>query len=452
MPVRHSFSDGGSLSNHTNNKKGASVKRYIVVIAGLLSSLSIHTESEPEKKFAPLFSSFPIKVSGYIKHESFWDTRQVVGFGDDQALLFPEKRLLDPNCVDINAKGQYDMVAIQTRMRFEIEGPQVKNAKTHGVIEYDFFGKSDILNIVRMRHAHFFLTWENVEILAGQAYHPLYVIGADPRTLSFNTGFPMDTFSRNPQFRITCEVDPHVNLIFCASTQLDFTSDGPIGLSTTYLRNAVLPMLDFQIQTRWDDNLFGVGFDYKQIQPRLETNTGFKAYEFLSSFIAIAYSVLTWETFNTRTKFIFVQNGTDHTMIPGYAVHCIDPITDRRSYVNFRGLAVWNDSEITRYKSIIPGWFIGFTKNIGTGKTIFPDVVDSEGIVTERRIFGRGSDINYVFRVSPRIQWIVNNFMFGVELEYTRAGYGTIDLCDGKVVDLHPVANTRLLVTLYYYL
>ncbi len=429
---------------------------YSIVIASALCPCFIGATTPPaqptQKKLNLVQAPFPITVSGYIKHESFWDTRQVVGSGDDQDLLYPEKKNLDPNCADINAKGQYDMVAIQTRMRFEIQGPQIKNAQSHGVIEYDFFGKADILNIMRMRHAHLFLTWENVELLAGQAYHPLYVIGADPRTLSFNTGIPMDTFARNPQFRITWAATPHVDFIVCASTELDFTSDGPIGFSSTYLRNAVVPMLDFQIQAHWDDTILGIGFDYKQIQPRLETTKGFKAYEHLSSFIAITYSVLKWDSFNTRTKLIFVQNGTDQSMITGYAVHCIDPVTDQRSYVNLSGVSVWNDSEITRWASIVPGWFIGFIKNIGAGTTIFPNVVDEEGVVTERRIYGRGTDIDYVFRASPRLKWMVNNFMFGVELEYTRAGYGTIDTCNGKVINIDPVANTRLLMTLYYYL
>ncbi len=425
---------------------------YSLVIIILAYPFTLYSQEEQGKKLFPLSASYPITLTGYIKHEAFWDSLQVVGFGDDQDLLYPERKILDQNCADINAKGQFDMVAIQTRMRFEMQGPEVKDAKTHGVIEYDFFGKADILNIVRMRHAHFFLTWQSVEILAGQAYHPLYVIGGDPRTLSFNTGIPMDTFARNPQFRVTWSPNPHVALIFCASTELDFPSDGPIGFSSTYLRNAVIPMLDFQIQTRWDENLFGIGFDFKQIQPRLVTNNCYKAYERLSSFIAIAYTVLKWETFNTRLKFIFVENGTDQSMITGYAVNCIDPITDHRSYVNIRGLSVWNDSEITRYKNIIPGWFIGFIKNIGTGTPIFSDVVDSECNIIERRIFGRGTDLDYVFRVSPRVQWIVNNFMFGVELEYTRAGYGTINLCNGRVDCVDPVANTRLLVTLFYYL
>ena len=77
--------------------------------------------------------------------------------------------------------------------------------------------------------------------------------------------------------------------------------------------------------------------------------------------------------------------------------------------------------------------------------------MDENGNITDRRIFGDGTDLSYVFRVSPRLTWQVKNFMFAVELEYTRAAYGTID-CDGDVINTVPVGNTRLLVSLFYYL
>jgi hypothetical protein len=430
-------------------KKGTYVKHSILfLIAGLSCSTLI---AAPSAILQPLSSLFPIKISGYIKNESYWDTRQVIGFREDQDLLYPAKKIPTPNCEDINARGKYDMVAIQTRLRGEIFGPEIKNAKTMGVIEVDFFGRDEISNIIRMRHAHFFLTWQRTQILAGQAYHPLYVIGCDPRTLSFNTGIPIETFSRNPQFRITWSPTPSVNLIFCASTELDNTTDGPIGFSSTYLRNSAMPMLDFQIQGRMGDHLVGTGVDYKRIRPRLETTTGFKAHETLNSAIFIAYAHLKWETLNMRTKFIWSQNGTNMDMTGGYAVHSIQPITDQRTYVNLNSVSVWNDSEFTRSKTVVPGWFIGLIKNVGTSKTILPDVVNNEGVVTERRVFGLGTDLNYVFRFSPRIQWNINNFMFGIEVEHTRAGYGTITN-HGTVTDVVPVANTRLLVTLFYYL
>ena len=337
------------------------MKRFLPFVLALcvFSPLSADVEV---KDVHPITCGIPVKFGGYIKSEFFWDTRQVVGAAEDQILLFPEKQVLDADCNDINAQGQFNSVAIQTRMRFEIDGPQIKHATSKGVIEYDFFGKKDIANLMRMRHAHLILSWKKVEMLAGQAYHPLYVVGIDPRTISFNTGVPMDTFSRDPQFRITYTPDPHVSLLFAASTQLDFLSDGPIGPSSTYLRDSVIPMLDFRLDTYFGEHRVGVGIDYMRIQPRLKTDTGLKTRERLNSAIAIAYSKLKWKSFNTRTKFIFFQNATDQGMIGGYAVKSVDPNNDKREYTNLNGVAIWNDSEITTSKSITPGWFIGFAK------------------------------------------------------------------------------------------
>ena len=431
------------------------MKRYYLIVMLTFLPISLFAIKKTDG-ISLVQAPFPITLSGYIKNDSYWDTRQVNGSQDDQILLYPERKKLDSNCQDINAKGQYDMVAIQTRMRFDIEGPKIKNATSHGVIEYDFFGKTTFLqteipNILRMRHAHFLLDWEKTQLLIGQAYHPLYITHGDPRTISFNTGIPMDTFSRNPQFRITWQPIPSLRLVWCASTQLDFKSDGPLGSSARYLRDAVVPMLDFRIETKFSDHYIGLGVDFKRLRPRLETATGVRANETINSAIAIAYTILNWKSFNTRTKFMFVQNGTDQSVIGGYAVHSIDSINDRRTYANLNTIAAWNDSEITKSESIIPGWFIGFAKNLGARETILPNVTDANGDIIEKRIFGFGTDIDYVFRFSPRLSWKVNNFLLGLEIEYTRAAYGTID-DTGNVINTDPVGNTRLLVSLFYYL
>ena len=137
-------------------------------------------------------------------------------------------------------------------------------------------------------------------------------------------------------------------------------------------------------------------------------------------------------------------------MIGGYAVSSIDQDCDQQTYTSLNVIAAWNDTQITKSKSIMPGWFIGFVKSLGARDTVLPNVVDAEGTVTERRIFGIGTDIDYVFRFSPRLEWKVSNFLLGVELEYTRAAFGTIDNT-GNVINTVPVANTRLLVGLFYY-
>lgn len=403
-----------------------------------------------EKYLADVEADFPIKISGYIKSESYWDTRQVVGFRADETLFYPEKIELDANCQDINAKGQFETVAFQTRMHVDMFGPKLKEAKTKGVIEFDFFGKAEISNIIRLRHAYLQLSWETINIIAGQFWHPFYPLQAYARTISFNSGSPIDTFSRNPQFRLTWAASSNVDLLFCASSELDFPSDGPIGFDTKYMRDAVVPMLDFVIKPHFGEHNFGLGIDYKRIVPRLKTDTGLKARESLNSVSAMAYAALNWPSISIWTKFIFVQNDTDQNMIGGYAIHCIDELNDRRDYTNLNNFAWWIDIDVTKSKSIIPGLFMGVIKSLGARETILPNVVDDNGTITEKRIYGIGTDIDTVFRFSPRLQWRVNNFLLGVELEYTRAAYGTIDDC-GNVIDTNPVGNTRLLGALFYY-
>ncbi len=429
------------------------MKRTLImaVISAMVICQLSHAEIKEEKKLYPLQAYLPIRVSGYIKWESYGDSRQVFGFRDDQVLYYPEKKDLDVNCQDINANGQFQMAALQSRLHIDADGPNISQATTLGVIEADFFGNAGIANIVRLRLAYLQLLWEKVSICAGQYWHPLYVPGVDVRTVSFNAGSPLETFSRNPQLRITYKPTTHTNFIFAASTEFDFPSRGPIGGSTTYMRDAMVPMLDAQIKTNWREHIFGAGLDYKRIVPRLQTNTGIKAHESLNSFSVIAYSAFNWERVSTYNKFMFVQNAVDQNMIGGYAVHCVDATNDHREYTNLNGIAWWNDTEFNYHDKFVPGWFIGIIKNIGAHETILQNVTDDDGNITDQRIFGLGTDIDYVFRVSPRLTWKAKNFKFGAEFEYTRAAYGTIN-SKGDVINTDPVGNFRVLLALFYYL
>ncbi len=441
------------------------MKRFFLLAIALSAPYLLHarqdidkilkqsTSSSPREvtNLFPINSLLPIRFGGYINYEAYWDTRQVVGTDEDEFLLFPEPELLDANCDDINAKGQFTSVAIQSRMRLEIDGPKIKHARSKGVIEYDFIGQQEITNILRMRHAYIELTWDKASLIAGQTWHPLYVPGVDPRTISFNTGSPIEVFARSPQIRLTYTPNVNLSLLFAASSELESLTDGPIGFSSSYLRNAVIPRLDFRLDTYLSEHRIGADIDFKRIQPRLKTDTGLKTREKLSSVIATIYGSFQWDSMNTRTKFIFYQNATDMTMLGGYAVDSVNPTPDDQTYRNLNGISFWNDTEITKSKTVIPGWFIGFAKNLGARGPICQNVVDADGKVTDKRIFGIGTDLNYLFRFSPRVLWKVKNFALGIELEYTRAGYGTID-CNGDVVCLDPVGNTRIMASLFYYL
>jgi len=402
---------------------------------------------------------FPITFSGYIKQEAFYDTRQVNGLGNDQFLFFPNKKLLDPVGRDINAKGQGNMVAIETRLRATIDGPKINGANSFGVIELDFFGfneagfrdidRFEILNLFRMRYAFAQLDWEKYTLIVGQAWHPMYIPTCFPETISFNTGDPMEPFSRNPQFRFTYH-NKRINIIAAALSQIRFFNDGPDGFSSKYIRNAVVPNLHGQIQIKIGNHLIGTGLDYKRLVPRIETNKGFKVRESINSIAAIWYACLDWPSFYFRTKITFAENSTNFAMLGGYAVHTIDSVTDERTYTNLRTFAIWLDTAVRKIKKIEPGIFIGFTKNLGASKTIEPNITDDTDNVTEKRVFGIGTDVGSVFRISPRLRWYIKKITAAAELEYTRTTYGTLNN-KGKVINTDSVGNVRFLFAVFYY-
>jgi len=387
------------LCYHTTNnfeqekrKKNTMYKKisWSIILFSLTSIINTRTNQQPTIKLKPqekyedpfirpLITDqtkkyFPITFSGYIKHEAFYDTRQVNGLGNDQIVFFPDKKLLDTAGQDTNAKGQGNMVAIETRLRATIHGPKINGAHSFGVIESDFFGfneagfqdidRFEILNLFRMRHAFAQLDWEKYTLIFGQTWHPIYVSDCFPETISNNVGAPTEPFSRNPQIRFTYH-NKRINIITAALSQIRFFNDGPDGFSSKYIRNAVVPNLHGQIQIKIGNHLIGTGLDYKRLVPRIRTNKGIKVRESINSIAAIWYACLEWPSFYFRTKIIFAENVTNFAMLSGYAVHTIDPVTDERTYTNLRTFAIWLDTAVRKSKKIEPGIFVGFTKNLG---------------------------------------------------------------------------------------
>ena len=88
-------------------------------------------------------------------------------------LLWPSAENLDINGDDINAKANFNMLAIQSRLSMALFGPDALGAKTSGLIEGDFFAQlNDNINLFRLRHAFVKLNWTHIEVLAGQYLEP----------------------------------------------------------------------------------------------------------------------------------------------------------------------------------------------------------------------------------------------------------------------------------------
>lgn len=406
-----------------------------------------------------------ISLKGYIKSDLWWDSRQVEGARQDHTMYYPRKKLLDSECNDINDKGQFHTVPIQTRLRAEFSGVDALDARVSAVIEGDFRGRDDAtVNLFWLRHAYGLLEWGRTNLLFGYTWHPLFVLESYADPLMFGSGLPFEAFSRAPQIRVRHSLDT-CDIIAAMGSQIDFTSTGVDGYSSIYARNAAIPWAHVQAQLPWDEHLVGVGIDFKVVRPRLHTcligDDGIPLYaenERIASVAGMAFAKLEFESCSVKAKVLIGQNMTDFSMIGGYAVKSVDPVTDRRTYTNTATFACWTDIESHGHESRFvagifkPGLFVGFTQNLGAGSSLAdlscfpcPDIQHRYEI-----IYGRGADIDCSLRCSPRLIWDILPIRFAAELILDRTAYGTINQ-EARVVNTIPVYNMRFLLGAYYF-
>jgi hypothetical protein len=385
--------------------------------------------------------SYGIKFSGYVKTDIFWDSRQTVAVREGHFLLWPSPEKPDPDNKDINDKSSFNILSIQTRLLGKITGPDAFGAKTSGLIEADFFGNenpdfSDV-NGFRLRHAFVKLNWVKTELLIGQFWHPMFVTDCYPGVISFNTGAPFQPFSRNPQIKLTWKTGKF-KLIFAAQSQRDF-ANRLIGSSTqtsSYLRNSGIPDMQFQVHYAPDPGfLAGVGGGYKILVPQIESAADYKTVEKTSALSAIAFFKVRLDALTIKAEGIYGQNGCDYLLPGGFAVK--DTTRKYVEYTPTSSLSAWTDIQ-TNNETFQAGLFAGYVKNLGSA-----DEVNGP-------VYGLGTDIAEIFRISPR--FIVNSgkFSFTAEMEYTSAAYGTLN---NKAIpeNTSRVVNLRILLAAYYY-
>ncbi|KAA3610294.1 MAG: hypothetical protein D8M58_06260 [Calditrichaeota bacterium] len=405
----------------------------------LLFSISLYAQSAQEVE-----NTFGVKFSGFIKTDVMFDSRQTVSAREGHFLLYPAGEMPDANGDDINAKPNLNMLSIQTRLKAGITGPNAFGAKTSGVIEGAFFGHSNSdINGFRLRHAFIKLSWQKSSLLIGQTWHPMFITEVFPGVVSFNTGVPFQPFSRNPQIRYTKNVN-HISISFTAASQRDFASTGPNGGTSSYLRNSSIPIINTTVKYKTDNVVLGAGLNYMTIMPRLFTSndygadplTKYDADETVSSLAGIAFAKFVSGEFTIKAESIYGSNMTDLLMLGGYAVKSTDLATGAEEYTNSKTLSAWTD--LSYGKGFGFGLFAGYTNNMGTED-------ENTG-----PYYSRGSNIDNVIRVSPRLQYQIGKTRFAGEVEYTSAAYGTADI-NGKVKDTTNTDNIRLVIAAYLF-
>jgi hypothetical protein len=182
----------------------------------------------------------------------------------------------------------------------------------------------------------------------------------------------------------------------------------------------------------------GGSFNYKMITPQISTGAGYQTKETANSYAFNVYTKFTTRPVTIKLMGTMGQDLFDFTMIGGYAV---SDSTDMEKgfvkYTPFQTMAVWADIH-SNGKKVQVGLFAAYSKNMGTVDNIAGP------------IYARGSNLDYAFRVAPRLILNFNKFRIAPEIEYDLAAYGTM-LEDGTVDDLNPVNNLRFLLGVYYF-
>lgn len=361
---------------------------------------------------------FGVKWSGFVKTDFMFDTRQIVNAREGHFNILPSAENI-VNGEDLNDQSNFNILAIQSRLKASISGPDFFGMKTSGAIEAAFFGNSDgSIGELRLRHAFVKLSNDKVEILMGQYWHPMFVTAVFPGTYSFNTGVPFQPFSRNPQLRITTK--GNVKFIGVLFTERDFQTRG------ASVSKSGMPQLHAQLQLgSASKTLGGFGVNLKSSRPALGednlTSTAFIGY------FRTKLGKATW-----KAEATYGQNMTDVLQIGGFGQ------ASNGDYVNNDTFSTWTELSGDFSETMEWGLFGGYSKNSGFGEPI-------------TYVNGFLGTVESAYRVSPRIGWKSGKLKIGVEAELTNAQYGSIDV-NGDITStgLDSVNNFRLLTTAIY--
>lgn len=416
---------------------------YLFLILLFFCSTSLLSAQSKEDK-----KPVKVKFGGFVHSLFTYDTRQTVSAREGLIFLYPQDEKLDANGKDLNKGGVYNMAVLLTRVNAKLSGPDVLGAKTTGLIEAEFVGNSDSdANGLRMRHAYINLDWGKTSLLIGQTWSPLFVTEVFPTTVSANSGLPFKPFARNPQVRLTHKTDNWKFLAALASER-DFASKGPnvadptkVETGNKYLRNAGLPIVQGQVHYYAGKHLIGASAEYKNIKPTIETSTGYKADETLSSWALMGYFKLNFNPITFKAQATYGSNMTDALMLGGYAAKSLNSVTMEASYTPIKVLGTW--AEVSYKKNDMQyAVLAGYSKNYGADDNVVPGM-----------IYSRSQNIGELYRIAPRVSKKINNLKVELEAEYTAAAYANLGGMNEKaeVISSHWVGNTRISVGLYYF-
>nr|WP_185957140.1 methyl-accepting chemotaxis protein [Gracilimonas mengyeensis] len=429
-----------------------------LVVNGNQNQSALKTSFSPSlKSFAPgkkswalrsflilLFATFglakaqTVKIGGFVSSETYFDSKEGIASRESNVLLFSKKPMYDNLGNDLTDVRSFHMVSFNSRLRASVSEVEAFGAKSSAVIEFDFLGTGEsFVNMPRMRHAYVNLDWEKSSLLMGQYWHPMFNPICFPQVMGWGGAAPVNVLSRNNQVRFTYQLSPSVSANISALSHRDFTSNGPDGYSSKYIRNSGIPEMNLHMEYKNESIMAGFTSGFKSIKPRTVTPAGYKTDETLQSWHANAFITYTSKKIHAKFTTIYGQNMTNFLMIGGYAEKSVQP--EKITYTNLTTSSYWTEisSRGEKFKAAL---FAGYTINHGASETI---------IGSTPVFYGRGTDIASIYRIAPRITFKNGPLLWGLEYTWTSAAYGTPDI-KGKVRNTEDVSMYRIQIAAIY--
>ena len=408
------------------------MKRYLLLFAALYMVTAGHAQKK----------NFSYKFYGQVRGDLFYNSRANAEIVDGLFHLYPKDKNLDADGNDLNATANGSFYLLYSRLGVDVTGPNIGKAVTTAKLEADFRGSGSNWAVLRIRHAYVNLDWGKSAVLVGQTWHPLFG-DVSPQMLNLSTGAPFQPFNRSPQIRYQYKANSRVQLTASVLWQLQYLSSGPKGMSEDYIKNSCIPEMfvgaDFIPADGW---LMGLGAHMISLKPRTSTEwkeQTFKVNERMTAFSYEAHLKYSGRNYTFAAKTL-MASALDHTaLLGGYGVSSVDSRTGEEGYTPFRHSTTWvNFAYGTKWR---PGVFVGYTKNLGTGKSL----------VSADKVYGMGLDIDQLITVSLNVSYNLPHWKFGFEYCPATAYYGTTDLESGRIEQTHAITNHRILGLMMYY-
>lgn len=385
--------------------------------------------------------NFTYKFYGFVRGDLFYNTRANMAPVDGNFYLFPLDKQPDADGKDLNATPNGSFYTFTSRLGVDVTGPAIGKARTSAKLETDFGGFSGSTTMLRIRQAYVNLDWGRSSVLLGHTWHPLF--GAVcPDMLNLSTGAPFQPFNRSPQLRYQYHTD-RVKLTASVLWQLQYLSSGPKGMSEEYIKNSCVP--EFYLGADWTPApawLAGAGVHLISLTPRTKSEWRDKVYKVTERMTALSYEAhlkYTGRSFTFAAKTL-LASALDHTaLLGGYGIHSVDPANGAQEYTPFRHSTTWIN--LTYGRKWKPSLFVGYTKNLGTGKSLADPAT----------VYGLGLDIDQLIATHLNVSYNLPHWQIGMEYSPSTAFYGSIDLADGRVRNTHAVTNHRILALVMYY-